>query len=194
MFNAYPYTDFHELNADWIINELKRIESELADLYERAVHDAVEQAKEYTDAQLLDMQNAIDQLANDFNVVLIRMNNIEGDFSDLVNRVTEMQTTLTAYIDAQIVAANARTDAAIEANNTVIINELSQFLSNVKVLNFFTGEKVSIQEMFDYLCGLHLNDSIDYDTMYARNKTYTQLVALNINYTNLVQHGNTLYV
>lgn len=194
MFNAYPYTDFHELNADWIINELKRFEAEFENLYERAVHDAVEQANAYTDSQLSDIQDAVEQLSHDFDAVLLRMAGIEGDFSDLVNRVNTLQSDLTAYINAQIAASNARTDAAIAANNQTIIAELAEFLSDITVINFFTGERVSIQEMFNYLAQLHLNDSIDYDTMYARNKTYTEFVNMNMNYTNLVMHGNTLYI
>lgn len=29
-FNKYPYTDFHELNLDWILKRIKNIESQLA--------------------------------------------------------------------------------------------------------------------------------------------------------------------
>lgn len=29
MFNKYPYTDFHELNADWLLQKVKKLETEL---------------------------------------------------------------------------------------------------------------------------------------------------------------------
>ena len=193
-WNKYPYTDFHELNADWIINELVRIEGELEALYERAVHDAVEQANAYTDSTLQAMREQIEQLEHDFGVVEERMDHVEGDFTRLTARVNELQSWLVNYVDAQIVASNARTDAAIEANNNTIISELSEFLNNIQVLNFFTGEQVSIQDMFNYLCMLHITDGITYTVMVVRNKTYTQLAGLNITYTDLVMHGNTLYV
>lgn len=194
MFNAYPYTDFHELNADWIIAELKRISGELEALYDRAVHDAVEQANAYTDSALHDMREDIDQLEHDFSVVLSRVDSLEYDFSELSFQIATEISNIRAYIDAQIVASNARTDAAIAANNNIIIDQLSQFLSQIKVINFFTGEHVSVQDMFNYLCSLHLTDSITYTDMVLRNKTYTQFAGLNITYTDLVQHGNTLYV
>lgn len=194
MFNFYPYTDFHELNADWILAELKRISTALNDLYEQAVNDAVEQANAYTDSQLQDMRDTVEELERDFADVLSRMDEVEGDFSDLVASINDMQSYLIGYIDAQIVGVNARTDAAIAANNNNILTQLSQFLTQIKVVNFFTGEMVTIQEMFDYLCGLHLDDSIDYDEMALRSKTYTELIAINMDYTELVKHGNTLYV
>lgn len=194
MINTYPYTDFHELNADWIIAELKRISGELEALYDSAVHDAVEQANAYTDSKLQSMRDQIEQLENDFHAVESRMDDIEGEFYLLRDYVSDRFEYVINYIDAQIVASNARTDAAIEANNNVIISELSRFLSEIRVINFFTGELVSIQDMFNYLAMLHLSDGITYTEMASRAKTYNELEALNIDYTDLVMHGNTLYV
>lgn len=31
MFNTYPYTDFHELNADWILSKVKELDSKIND-------------------------------------------------------------------------------------------------------------------------------------------------------------------
>lgn len=38
-FNKYPYTDFHELNLDWIIDRIKKVERELTDF--EALHKIV---------------------------------------------------------------------------------------------------------------------------------------------------------
>lgn len=44
-FNDYPYTDFHELNLDWIIKHFKQFVDEIAGLEEwRSAHE-----KEYQD-------------------------------------------------------------------------------------------------------------------------------------------------
>ena len=48
--------------------------------------------------------------------------------------------------------------------------------------------------MFDYLAMLHVSDSIDYETLASRNKTYSEIAALNITYTDVILHGNTLIV
>ena len=91
MINTYPYTDFHELNADWIIAELKRISGELDGIYERAVHDAVEQANAYTDSTLQDMRDEIDQLEHDFEIVQGVVDGLENDFSALVSQVDHLR-------------------------------------------------------------------------------------------------------
>ena len=71
---------------------------------------------------------------------------------------------------------------------------MQTYLSQIKVINFFTGEMISIQDMFDYLAGLHTTDSIDYDTMAARAKTYTELAAFNKTYTELTMSANIWYI
>ena len=51
MFNSYPYTDFHELNLDWIITHFKEFVDEIASLDSwRTTHEAeYQQLKEYVD-------------------------------------------------------------------------------------------------------------------------------------------------
>ena len=33
-FNKYPYTDFHELNLDWLLKEYKRLKEEIEKIKE----------------------------------------------------------------------------------------------------------------------------------------------------------------
>lgn len=205
MFNKYPYTDAHELNLDFVLEKLKELDEKVtrfkAEVIEEASEIAYERSKEYIDEHLQEVIDEFEDLKNGFNDLQHGFDLLEGEFSDLAGEFTDLTEEvrsdiafLQSYIDAQIVAVNARTDAAITANNNFILDTMQTYLSNVKVLNYFTGEYVSIQDMFDYLAMLHLTDSIDYNTMVARAKTYSQLIALNINYTNLAMHGNTLYV
>ena len=46
--------------------------------------------------------------------------------------------------------------------------------------------------MFDYLCGLHLQNAINYEELIRRNNNYTLLAGLNMSYTNLVKFGSNL--
>lgn len=200
-WNKYPYLDFHELNADYILSELAKIDARLDNITEEVVAKAIEAAEAYVDVRIEDVINDFNALKDDFDDVvrdfdLLRdeMQDMEDDFADFVLHVDERIDFFRDYIDAQIRGVNLRTDAAIDANNQYLLDNMETYLADIKVLNYFTGEYVSIQDMFDYLASLHINDSIDYDTMATRNKTYTQFINMNMTYTNLALHGNTLFV
>ena len=205
MFNEYPYTDMHELNLDWCIAKLKELNQRVDDITDEIAQDVYEEAVIYIDEHLADVIQEFNDLKTYVNDELRDMNgtidglnqqflDLAGDFDDLVAEVERKILQTQKYIDGQIAGVNLRTDSAIAANNNYILGQLSQFLADIKVVNFFTGEEISIQDMFDYLAMLHVSDGIDYATLTSRNKTYSDIAALNITYTDVVLHGNTLIV
>lgn len=200
-WNKYAYTDFHQLNADYILAQLADINSRLDNIVAEVVEEAIRAAEDYVDIKIEDVINEFndlkadfDDVVRDFNALDLEVQDLEGDFGDFVDHVESRIDYFRDYIDAQIRAVNLRTDAAIEANNTYLLDNMETYLADIKVLNYFTGEYISIQDMFDYLAMLNITDSIDYTTMAARNKTYTQFINMNMTYTNLALHGNTLFV
>ena len=205
MFNKYPYSDLHELNLDWIIQEMKDLDSRIDGLHDELKRELEQELGEYVDNRLAVTEAKFAvlqaQVAHDLQVIEDNFNLLRGQFADLdqtmndyIDYINGRIADIQAEISADIAGVNARTDALIASNNEYLLSVMSTYLSQIKVINFFTGELVSIQDMFNYLAGLHLTDSIDYDTMALRAKTYTDLANLNINYTNLAMHGNTLYV
>lgn len=194
MFNNYPYTDFHELNLDWILKEMKALDARLDEalttlstqIYNKVMGDITPQLHQIR----LDMAN----LQSDFTALSNEFTELTGTFNAFTAYVNGRLDDMQAYVDAQTLAAYQYTNTRIEQNNEYIIRELQQFLSQIKVINFFTGDMVTVQDMFDYLAGLHATDALDYDTMALRSKTYTQLAAFNKTYTDLVMSGNTWYV
>ena len=93
---------------------------------------------------------------------------------------------------ADIAAVNARTDLAIQQNNDYILSEVGKFLSQIKVLNYFTGEYITIQEMFNYLAELHATDGILVNDLVSRQKTVNTLVSLNLTMTQIAMYGNSV--
>lgn len=198
MFNKYPYSDLHELNLDWILKEMKDLQAAMEGLLETAIEEAKKYAKEYIDEQLADIENDFAVLQRNFDTLNAAYH---SDFQSLsntvnafINNMTGQINALRQYIDDSLEAQDLKMQLLIQQNNEYLLSEMENYLSQIKVINYFTGEKVTIQDMFNYLAGLHLTDSIDYDTMAYRAKTYTELVGLNITYTNLSMHGNTLYI
>lgn len=194
IFNNYPYTDFHEMNLDWVLRILKEMDSRIDVLKDEILREAIEATEEYVDEKMADVLSEFADLKSDFIVLQSNFNSLNAEFIQLRNETQNKLTQLENDIINAVIGVNQRTDLLLQNMYDQIFSDLSTQLSQIKVINYFTGEQVSVQDMFNYLAMLHLNDSIDYDTMAYRAKTYTQLASLNINFENLIAHGNTLYV
>lgn len=195
--NNYPYTDFHELNLDWVINKIKEFDEKLQNFEDTVL----KKANDYTDSQILLLSDKITkEFVNFTNEVTRKIANLDSNYEQFTNyvnnRIALMENDLIRmndYIQTILKQANEYTQQAIINNNTYIISETTKALSTVKVVNYFTGEKVSIQDMFDYLCQFHLENAINYTVMASREKTFDEFNALNMTYTDLALNGGTLY-
>lgn len=194
IFNSYPYEDFHEMNLDWVLKKLKEMDAAIDELHDQILSEAIEATKEYVDTELAGFLAEFADLKSDFAILTNNFNSLNADFIALKNDTENKLDALEQDIINAVIGVNQRTDLLLQDMYNRIFADLSTQLSQIKVINYFTGEQVTVQDMFNYLAMLHLNDSIDYDTMALRAKTYTQLAALNITFTNLAMHGNTLYV
>lgn len=193
--NKYPYTDFHELNADYLLQRLKDVESKLDTIKEDIESEVLAWVQEQLvpyEQQLNELITEVQNLERTTQETLAQYDTRITNFINEVNgEIIEIRTELVNSINA----VNALTDLKIEQNNIYLLNEITENVGDLfVVLNPFTGETVTIQDMVDYLSAFHIDDAIDYDTMATRALTYNQFEALNITYTDLTLHGNTLYV
>lgn len=191
-FDKYPYTDMHELNLDWVISKMGELEHRLDTIKDELKAELTVELEAYVDEQLAN-------IVNEFNALKVIVNNLSDEFDDLKDAVNDFEnavnteiSNIRSYIDAQIAGCNARTDILIASNNQYILDQMSQYLRNLTVINYFTGEEVSVQDMFNYLANLHLTDGINYNTITARGYTYNSIEALNLTYSDIIMHGNTL--
>ena len=183
--NKYPYTDTHELNLDWILAEVKRLQERI-DNFETSIMDEV---KVYVDSVFDPFAQTIQQQVNNQNLNIVNFENyVQNQLNGLQHEIDLWENRL----ESNIAAVNMRTDLRIQQNNDYIINYMSQMLRTLTVINYFTGDETSIQDMFDYLAQFHLANSINYNQFYAKNNTYTQLLGYNMTYTQLVNSGNII--
>ena len=194
--NKYPYLDFHELNLDWVIAKITEFDKKL-DSYEDTV---LEKAKEYTDSAIQESYSSLvsefDTFKNEVTSLISGLDSRYGEFVNTVNdrmAITDANVlAISRKVDLVLAEANAYTNQAIINNNDYIIDQTTKALDTVTVLNYFTGARTSIQDMFDYLAQFHLQNAISVDTLVARAKTVNDLISYNMTMTQLATNGATI--
>ena len=193
--HEYPYTNFHELNADYLLKRLSEIEESIKTIKETIEAEVMEYVIETLapyEAELNALVDQVNALQTNVESTLRAYDNRINVFENLVNaQIEDIKQTLKDSIDA----VNLLTDTKIEQNNIYLMGEITRNVGDLfVVLNPFTGETVTIQSMIDYLSAFHIQDGISYNLMNQRALTYTQFNNLNVSYTDLLLHGNTIYV
>lgn len=194
--HEYPYTDFHELNLDWVIKTIKELNVNLETMEARIlavtrefttelVDERMAEYKAEVDAEIAELNRIVDNCIDDFNNLRTTINyslrQMEMRVDDLNNRMT-----------AEINAVNARTDLAIQQNNEYLLSHMERELANIKVNNALTGTLYTVQGMFNYLCSLHMTDAITYTELAGKENTYTQLAGYHMTYTELAVKGDLI--
>ena len=167
------------------------------DNYEETV---LGKAKEYTDSAI---QESYSSLVNEFNTfkneVTSLISGLDSRYDEFVNTVNDRMSitdanvlAISRKVDLVLAEANAYTNQAIINNNDYIIDQTTKALETVTLLNYFTGARTSIQDMFDYLAQFHLQNAISVDTLVARAKTVNSLIAYNMTMTQLATNGATI--
>ena len=171
--------------------------NELVDTVNNIKVDMLDEANAYTDEEIRKMESRVNDAVN--SVIALKQE-IENEFNDFknitqetLNEFSEKIDLLYDHVNDIVYSINARTDLAIKQNNDFIFREIeNNILKNITVLNYFTGENVSVQEMFNYLAMFHLENAMTYAMLYTKNITVDFLVGKRMTYTDLVRNGNTI--
>lgn len=194
MFNQYPYINENDLNLDYLLKRIKVVEESIQGIKESIEGEIFEWVRE----QLVPYETELNNLINQVNTL---STNVTTTLAAYDLKITALQNQVNAFIlqvqQDLLNQANALSDlmdTKIANNNITLMAEITQNVGNLfLVINPFTGELVTIQSMIDTLSYYHINDGIDYQTMNSRALTYNQFNALNITYSDLLLHGDTLY-
>ena len=185
----YPYTDPNRYNDDWLLNKMKELEGRLDGIIE----ETLALTKTYVDNRLETYQSQINDIRREIEELSQRTDTLSAHVAEEVLRLEAKILDAERKAESLFIIANNRTDLQIERNNEYIFREIEDnILANITVINYFTGERISVQNMFDYLASLHVQNAITYNGLRDKNLTYTELIAKSITYTELVKNGGTL--
>lgn len=147
-------------------------------------------AKAYTDGEIaksIEQYNqALQQFASDYDQFV---DNVTGALSGFQN---QMDANFQRQ-DNEIAGGRAYTDTRIAQNNEWILEQISEQVISVRVLNPFTGGRVSIQDMIDYLAGLHMTEAAKVQQIVTAAKTVNIVVGYNASCTQLVNNGKNIF-
>lgn len=197
----YPTQNGEMINLDWIINKVKELQTNLDELEARVLEAALKATKEYVDEEMAGIRHDFADLSQEvadlrvyFDQEVQTLQNqyttfvtaVDNSINRLVHRIEDFE----AQMEASIISLNAITDLKIEQNNEYILEKVAEGVVNVRVINYFTGESVTVQQMFDTLAELHLEDPINYADLASASITYTDLANLHMTYSELAIKGN----
>lgn len=155
--NIWPYTNFHELNLDWVLQTVKALDAKVNGIKE----DILVNAKDYTDGQIHDLKVYIDAADKALDEALKQLAAVvDANRIHCEEAVSAAVEALEKAIDATSAADRAYTDAQINA----LRSDVSQ---QVYVYSPITGEYVDIQTAVNQLAGVKKNalTATEYDAL-----------------------------
>lgn len=193
-FKSWPVLPTEYNDALSYMEYLSRLNDKLSETIDvvNAFSDTVfNLCKEYTDKAIQeaygDFQRQYDSLVTTVNEFQTVVNNTLKGFQDQFDDYKDKTT-------AEVISAKAYTDVAIQQNNEYLLEQISEQVISVRVLNPFTGERVSIQDMIDYLSNFHMTDAIKVSTLGNRQNTVNQVVAYKSSCSDIVVNGANIFV
>ena len=191
-FNMFPYSNLHELNLDWMLNELRDFSGQLEEFRIRldTIREGIlADSKEYTDAAIAEKYGEFQQ---QYNQLVIQIDQFQSAVNNTLQGFQEQFDDYKDQTTAEVLSAKAYTDVSIEQNNNYLLEEITKQSIGIKVLNPFTGERIPIQDMIDYLSDFHMQNAILVNTLAGRNNTVNQMIAYNASCTDLAINGATI--
>lgn len=204
MISPLPYWNFNPVLPTVFDNSLSYLEmvSKLYYKLEEVIQevndidqDAIEQALNDMRAEILKFEGQVQEQYNALDAKFQEQyEELNNSVIDLADSVASSVEELDMKIHNLGESLKDIMDLKIEENNEYIFESIASEIIGIKVLNYFTGEKVTVQEMFDYLAQLHATDGITVTELITRQKTVNELIALNFTYEQLAKNGKNIIV
>lgn len=190
LFEQFPYSNFHELNLDWILAKIKELDEKVDSIEDRILKEA----NAYTDQQIAGLRRDFAELEADFTAFKSDINaqfaaytakqdKAFADYQKLVNAQIDLLEQeirdARAELKTMLRQANAYTDASIAMLLSQLPDIITKNIKNALVYNLLTGKYVTIQAMFDFLCMFHAPGALTCTGVFERNNTCTEIRQYN---------------
>ena len=191
-----PFTYDDCLSYLETLNKFSNKLNEIIDRCNEIVQYGLDEAKAYTDMKVAEQTEYVEQAVTEVERLKNEMEAENQHMVEVMNAkmtiMLQQMSDFEAEVRADVASANAYTDLAILQNNEYIIEHLAELLGDITVINYFTGNRITIQNMFDFLAQLHTENSITYMTLASRECDYDTLIDYHMTYTQLVMNGGSI--
>lgn len=189
LFNQFPYTNFHEMNLQFILDKVKELDG---------IKSAVDDLQQKYQPMVLEV-NRLSQtydtfeqhIEEEFNDLTVQMTNawdiiIQQALDDLANAFNSYVSEINATVELQTVRITQISDA---------LQHIQSDLYNVYYVDSpFTGEKITIQQAISDLASLHMTDALTAGAYDAKDLTAAYYDALAITAYQYDWNGQTYVV
>lgn len=137
----FPYTNFHDINLDWIIEYIKSAKNEIEDLINQVENNLIVQTTGSSTTQVMS-QNAV---TVQLNFLSSRINSLTETVNDLTNKVNVDIANL-----AEFETETASNFSSVRSRLTTIDNALTRFYVVVTHTETENTINVSMSELLNY--------------------------------------------
>ena len=192
LYENFVYTNFHDLNLNWILDQISSIDATMAQ-----VNEALNKLDEYTQA-FNELSNMYYNLEADF---LSFKSDVNGQIASGMNQLNTKFTELSAVLNSQYASFAAGVNNLITALQTEVNNldtQLQQVITSLQdtiiLFNPLTGEENTLQQIIYYLSSLHMADALTASAYDALELTATAYDAYALTAYQYDSEGSTLLV
>lgn len=161
-----------------VLSRLTRKVNEVIDRVNNFEEDVYNTTKEYVDDKI---KTEIDTLKAELEQfkqnMTAQQNGFEQNVNGAINNINQRIEEFNRTIQSNYTAMQAYTNNAIERNNEYIFDRIGQGLLDIRVVNIFTGQKVTVQEMFNYLANFHLTNAITVSRIGTLQRTVNTVIS-----------------
>lgn len=173
LYEQWPYVNFHELNLNWIVQQMGEIRKEYEEVKQLS-NDLQDLKDKYTEIYAL-----YGDLENDFNVFTNKITNdfstysleLDLKFEQQAQNMQDQFTILQSNVNAILGGFNTR----LTQMDIKLDNALDNLADSIRMYNPFTGIDEPMSNVIYQLASFHMQDALTagaYDAMALTAATY----------------------